>query len=47
MNKAKIQSVFVHLGAINKLIKPHPRTQAILEFINHHKLPMLQKSPDP
>ena len=47
INKAKIQSVFVHLGAIDKLKKPNPRTQAILEFINLHKLPLLQKSPDP
>ena len=39
--------MFVHLGAIDKLRKPHSRTQAILKFINHHKLPMLQKSPDP
>ena len=39
--------MFVHLGATDELKDPNPRTQAILEFINHNKLPFLQKSPDP
>ena len=47
IKKANIQSVFVHLGATDKLKDLHPRTKAILEFINLRKLPFLQKSPDP
>ena len=47
INKANIQSVFVHLGATDELKDPFPRTKEILEFINRNKLPLLQKSPDP
>ncbi len=42
---ANCQSVFIHLGSSDLLSCPTPRTNAILQFIHHHKLPLFTHTP--